>query len=67
MIIDYGLTNIVAQQVDADIHAGELAPKDMIAVRVSPDFRMAVVGSPSSFAKRKRPKTPQEPPVWEFE
>src|SRR5437660_118430 len=60
VIIDYGLTNIVAQQVDAGIRPGELVEKDMIAVRVSPDLRMAVVGSPSYFAERKRPKTPQD-------
>ena len=60
VVIDYGLTNIVAQQVDAGIRPGELVAKDMIAVRLSPDLRMAVVGSPSYFAERKRPKTPQD-------
>jgi DNA-binding transcriptional LysR family regulator len=60
VIIDYGLTNIVAQQVDAGIRPGELVAKDMIAVRVSPDLRMTVVGSPGYFAGRKRPKTPQD-------
>jgi len=60
IIIDYGLTNIVAQQVDAGIRPGELVAKDMIAVRISPDLRMAVVGSPSYFVERKRPKTPQD-------
>lgn len=60
VIIDYGLTNIVAQQVDAGIRPGELVAKDMIAVRISPELRMAVVGSPSYFADRKRPKTPQD-------
>lgn len=60
IIVDYGLTNIVAQQVDAGVRPGELVAKDMIAVRVSPDLRMAVVGSPSYFAGRKRPRTPQD-------
>ncbi|MDD1521355.1 MULTISPECIES: LysR family transcriptional regulator [Bradyrhizobium] len=60
IIVDYGLTNIVAQQVDAGIRPGELVAKDMIAVPVSPDLRMAVVGSPSYFAERKRPKNPQD-------
>jgi DNA-binding transcriptional LysR family regulator len=60
VIIDYGLTNIVAQQVDAGIRPGELVAKDMIAVRISPDLRMAVVGSPSYFDGRKRPRNPQE-------
>ncbi len=60
IIIDYGLTNIVAQQVDAGIRPGELVAKDMISVRVSRDLRMAVVGSPPYFAGRKRPRIPQD-------
>jgi DNA-binding transcriptional LysR family regulator len=59
-IVDYGLTNIVAAQYDAGIRPGEMVAKDMIAVRIGPDLRMAVVGSPSYFAVRKRPKTPQD-------
>ena len=60
VMIDVGLTNIVAAQYDAGIRPGELVAKDMIAVRVGPDLRMAVVGSPSYFASRKRPRTPQD-------
>ena len=60
VLIDYGLTNIVAAQYDAGIRPGELVAKDMIAVRVGPDLRMAVVGAPSYFATRKRPRTPQD-------
>ncbi|WOH53370.1 LysR family transcriptional regulator [Bradyrhizobium sp. sBnM-33] len=60
IFIDYGLTNIVAAQYDAGIRPGELVAKDMIAMRVGPDLRMAVVGSPSYFADRKKPRTPQE-------
>jgi DNA-binding transcriptional LysR family regulator len=60
VFIDYGLTNIVAVQYDAGIRPGELVAKDMIAVRVGPDLRMAVVGTPSYFADRKRPRTPQD-------
>jgi DNA-binding transcriptional LysR family regulator len=59
-IVDYGLTNIVAAQYDAGIRPGEMVAKDMIAVRIGPDLRMAIVGSPSYFAERKRPKTPQD-------
>jgi DNA-binding transcriptional LysR family regulator len=59
-IVDYGLTNIVAAQYDAGIRPGEMVAKDMIAVRVGPDLRMAVVGSPSYFAERKRPRAPQD-------
>src|SRR6516162_6427327 len=59
-LVDYGLTNIVAAQYDAGIRPGELVAKDMIAVRVGPDLRMAVVGAPSYFADRKRPRAPQD-------
>ena len=60
VIVDYGLANIVAQRYDAGIRPGELVEKDMIAVRVGPDLRMAVVGAPSYFAGRKKPRTPQD-------
>jgi DNA-binding transcriptional LysR family regulator len=60
VVIDYGLANIVAQRYDAGIRPGELVAKDMIAVRVGPDLRMAVVGAPSYFAGRKKPRAPQE-------
>jgi DNA-binding transcriptional LysR family regulator len=60
IIIDYGLTDIVAQRYDAGVRSGEQVAKDMIAVRVGPDMRMAVVGAPSYYEKRLPPKTPQE-------
>ena len=60
VIIDYGLTDIVAQRYDAGVRLGEQVAKDMIAMRIGPDFRMAVVGAPSYFAKRARPKKPQD-------
>jgi len=47
---DYRLTDIVAQRYDAGVRLGEQVAKDMIAVRIGPDFRMAVVGAP-----RERP------------
>ena len=58
--IDYGLTDIVAQRYDAGVRLGEQVAKDMIAVRIGPDMRMAVVGAPSYFAKRSPPKKPQD-------
>jgi DNA-binding transcriptional LysR family regulator len=58
--INEGLTDIVAGRFDAGIRLGEQVQKDMISVRVSPDIRMAVVGSPSYFAKRKVPETPRD-------
>lgn len=60
LIIDYGLTDIVTERYDAGVRLGEQVAKDMIAVRIGTDIRMAVVGAPSYFAKRPRPKTPQD-------
>src|SRR3982751_1172687 len=60
IIIDYGLTDIVAQRYDAGVRSGEQVAKGMIAVRIGPDMRMAVVGAPSYFRKRPEPKTPQD-------
>ena len=58
--IDHGFTDIVAQRYDAGVRLGEQVAKDMIAVRIGPDMRMAVVGAPSYFAKRPPPRTPQD-------
>jgi DNA-binding transcriptional LysR family regulator len=58
--IDYGLIDIVAQRFDAGVRAGEQVAKDMIAVRIGPDMRMAVVGAPSYFRKRSEPRKPQD-------
>jgi DNA-binding transcriptional LysR family regulator len=60
IIVDYGLTDIVAERYDAGVRSGEQVAKDMIAVRIGPDMRMAVVGAPSYFAKRSPPKKPQD-------
>jgi DNA-binding transcriptional LysR family regulator len=60
IIVDYGLTDIVAEGYDAGVRLGEQVAKDMIAVRIGPDVRMAVVGSPDYFARHPRPKTPRD-------
>src|SRR3979490_578538 len=60
IVVDYGLSNIVAEGYDAGVRSGEQVAKDMIAVRIGPDLRMAVVGTPSYFRKRSEPKKPQE-------
>jgi DNA-binding transcriptional LysR family regulator len=60
IVVDYGLTDIVAERYDAGVRLGEQVAKDMIAVRIGPDLRMAVVGAPSYFARHKRPRTPQD-------
>lgn len=58
--VDYGLTDIVAQRFDAGVRDGEQVAKDMIAVRIGPDNRMAVVGAPSYFRTRSEPNRPQD-------
>ena len=60
IVIDYGLTDIVAEHYDAGVRLGEQIAKDMIAVRIGPDMRMAVVGAPSYFETHPRPKQPQD-------
>jgi DNA-binding transcriptional LysR family regulator len=60
IISDYGMTDIVAERFDAGVRDGEQVAKDMIAVRVGPDARMAVVGTPSYFRSRPEPKKPQD-------
>ncbi|MDK6079469.1 LysR substrate-binding domain-containing protein [Massilia varians] len=57
---DYRMVDIVEQRFDAGVRLGEHLQKDMIAVRVGPDVRMAVVGAPSYFAKRPAPDKPQD-------
>jgi len=58
--VDYGLIDIVAPRYDAGVRLGEQVEKDMIAVRIGPDLRMAVVGTPGYFARRPPPQTPQD-------
>jgi len=60
VVVDYGLTDIVAEQYDAGVRGGEIIAKDMIAVPIGPDMRMIVVGSPAYLAAHKAPKTPQD-------
>ena len=60
IILDEGLTDIVVGRFDAGIRIGEQVQKDMVAVRIGPDLRMAVVGSPSYFENRKIPITPRD-------
>jgi DNA-binding transcriptional LysR family regulator len=60
IIVDYGLTDIVTEGYDAGVRLGEQVAKDMIAVRIGPDIRMAVVAAPSYFERHSIPKLPQE-------
>ena len=58
--LDSGLADIVTDRFDAGIRLGEAIAKDMIAVRIGPDLRMAVVGSPAYFERRPIPRTPHD-------
>ncbi len=60
VVVDYGLTDIVAERYDAGIRTGEMVAMDMIAVRIAPDMTMAVVGAPSYFASHVRPRTQRD-------
>lgn len=58
--VDYGLTDIVAEGYDAGVRLGEQVAKDMIALRIGPDVRMAVIGSPDYFTRYPKPRTPHD-------
>jgi DNA-binding transcriptional LysR family regulator len=58
--VDYGMSNIVTQRYDAGVRLGDQVEKDMIAVRISPDIKMAVVASPDYLAKWPKPQTPRD-------
>lgn len=60
IVIDYGLTDIVAERYDAGVRSGEIIAKDMIAVPIGPDIRMIVVGSPEYLAAHDLPLRPQD-------
>jgi DNA-binding transcriptional LysR family regulator len=60
LTIDEGLTDIVASGYDAGIRFGEKVAKDMIALRIGPDIRSAVVAAPAYFAAHPAPETPQD-------
>ena len=58
--INYGMIDIVAERFDAGVRLGDQVAKDMVALRIAPDMRMAVVGSPGYLAGRPAPLTPQD-------
>jgi DNA-binding transcriptional LysR family regulator len=60
MVIDYGLSDIVADRFDIGVRHGDQVAKDMIAVRIAPDARLAIVGSPAYLAKHPAPKRPKD-------
>ncbi|WBU64280.1 LysR family transcriptional regulator [Paracoccus aerodenitrificans] len=58
--IDYGFTDIIEDSFDAGVRLGDAVSKDMIAMRIGPDFRFLVVGAPSYFERHPRPEQPQD-------
>jgi DNA-binding transcriptional LysR family regulator len=60
LAIDNGFVDIVEQRLDAGVRLGEALSKDMIAVRIGPDWRFTVVGAPEYFARRSPPQSPQD-------
>ncbi|MBB3999425.1 LysR family transcriptional regulator [Aureimonas pseudogalii] len=60
LVVDYGLTDIVAERFDAGVRLGEIVSQGMISMRISRDQRMIVVGSPAYLATRPAPTTPQD-------
>lgn len=60
LVLDDGLSDIVAQGCDAGIRLGERLARDMVAIRLGGALRIAVAGAPSYFARRGRPRTPEE-------
>jgi len=58
--IDNGLRNIVEERFDAGVRLGENLEKDMVAVRIGPDWRLVAVASPGYLGQRSAPQTPQD-------
>jgi DNA-binding transcriptional LysR family regulator len=60
IVVDYGLTDIVSQRFDIGVRWGDQVAKDMIAVRIAPDARLAIVGSPAYLETHPIPKQPKD-------
>ncbi|AXQ30497.1 LysR family transcriptional regulator [Solimonas sp. K1W22B-7] len=60
IILDYGLTDIVAERFHAGVRLGEQVAPGMVAVRIGPDIQMTVVAAPSYLAEHPAPKTPRD-------
>lgn len=58
--VDYTRSDIIAERYDAGVRLGDEVAKDMIAVRIGPDMRIAVVGTPDYFAEKAKPETPHD-------
>jgi DNA-binding transcriptional LysR family regulator len=60
LVTDEGLTNIVSERFDAGVRVGEYIEKDMIAVRIGPEMRQAIVATPDYFKKHPVPTRPED-------
>jgi len=60
LVTEEGLIDIVSERFDAGVRVGEYVEKDMIAVRIGPEMRQAIVGSPAYFQTRQAPKRPED-------
>jgi DNA-binding transcriptional LysR family regulator len=60
LVVDDSITDVVAAGFDAGIRSGELVQQDMVAIRLTPDLRMAVVGAPAYLARHPAPQTPAQ-------
>jgi DNA-binding transcriptional LysR family regulator len=60
LVTDEGLTDIVSERFDAGVRVGEFVEKDMIAVRIGPEMRQAIVGTPAYFEMHPVPKRPED-------
>jgi DNA-binding transcriptional LysR family regulator len=58
--LNSGLSDIVSERFDAGVRLGESIAKDMVAVKIGQDLRMVVVGAPKYFARRTKPRKPQD-------
>lgn len=59
-VIDYGYTNIIEQGLDVGVRLGEAVSKDMIAMRIGPDFKFVVVAAPAYLERHSAPGIPQD-------
>src|SRR5437764_4739375 len=60
LVVDNTLRDIVSERFDAGIRMGERVARDMIAVRIGPEIRMAAVATPAYFERHGKPTTPQD-------
>jgi len=60
LIVDNGFVDIIAERFDAGVRLGESVDKDMIAVKIGPEMRMVLVGSPAYFTANSPPETPHD-------